>query len=141
MTDVAVIIAELEQLDAGQLRERWSLHFGDPPMIQSPDVLRHAFADRLQRSIEGVDVKLDKQLAELVSRHRPGYRPKVRATRFKPGARLERLWKGERHQVEVLAEGFRWNGVDYKTLSQVAREITGTRWNGPRFFGLRDETA
>lgn len=141
MTDVGEIIAELGELDVGQLRERWFQHFGNPPMIQSADVLRHAFADRLQRSVEGADAKLDKQIAELVSRHRPGHRPKLRTTRFKPGARLERLWKGERYQVEVLAEGFRWNGTDYKTLSQVAREITGTRWNGPRFFGLRDEAA
>jgi hypothetical protein len=50
---------------------------------------------------------------------------------------LVREWQGKTHQVIALAEGFEWNGTTYQSLSEVARAITGTRWNGPRFFGLR----
>jgi len=59
-----------------------------------------------------------------------------------PGARLSREWKGVRHDVIVEKEGrLRWGGGVYNSLSEVARAITGTRWNGPRFFGLREEGA
>jgi hypothetical protein len=54
---------------------------------------------------------------------------------------LVRDWDGTSQRVMVLADGFAWNGSTYKSLSQVARAITGTRWNGPRFFGLRDKHA
>ena len=66
----------------------------------------------------------------------------ARATKsLRPGTMLGREWKGAMHRVAVLAEGFAWNGVTYPSLSKVAFAITGTRWNGPRFFGLRDRTA
>ena len=58
--------------------------------------------------------------------------------RLAPGERFVREWQGRRHEVEVLEKGFRYAGADYRSLSQVAREITGTRWNGLRFFGLRE---
>jgi hypothetical protein len=66
----------------------------------------------------------------------------VRATKsLRPGTVLGREWNGEMHRVAVLAEGFAWNGTTYPSLSKVAFAITGTRWNGPRFFGLRDRSA
>jgi hypothetical protein len=58
---------------------------------------------------------------------------------LRPGTVLIREWDGAPQRVMVLADGFAWNGSTYKSLSQVARAITGTRWNGPRFFGLRDK--
>ena len=57
----------------------------------------------------------------------------------RPGTSLRREWNGHMQRVTVLAEGFAWNGKTYPSLSQVAFAITGTRWNGPRFFGLRDK--
>jgi len=57
---------------------------------------------------------------------------------LKPGTVLVREWEGTSRRVMVLADGFAWNGGTYPSLSKVARAITGTRWNGPRFFGLRD---
>ena len=57
---------------------------------------------------------------------------------LKPGTLLRREWQGVLHTVEALNEGFAWSGATYKSLSEVARAITGTRWNGPRFFGLRE---
>ena len=58
---------------------------------------------------------------------------------IRPGTLLVREWEGVSHRVMVMAEGFAWNGSTYPSLSKVARAITGTRWNGPRFFGLRDQ--
>ena len=59
------------------------------------------------------------------------------AIRLKPGLRLVREWRGETHTVLVLEDGFEWNGERRRSLSAIAREITGTRWSGPRFFGLK----
>ena len=61
--------------------------------------------------------------------------------RIKPGSILVREWSGELHRVTVLEIGFAWNGATYRSLSEVARAITGTRWNGPRFFGLDRQSA
>src|SRR5262245_56831498 len=57
---------------------------------------------------------------------------------LKPGTILLREWKGRSHRVMMVDEGFAWNGKTYDSLSKIACAITGTRWNGPRFFGLRD---
>jgi hypothetical protein len=57
----------------------------------------------------------------------------------RPGTMLAREWNGRMHRVAVLADGFAWNGKTYPSLSKIALAITGTRWNGPRFFGLRDK--
>ncbi len=62
-------------------------------------------------------------------------------TRLRPGTVLGREWNGRMHRVAVLTDAFSWNGNSYSSLSQVAFAITGTRWNGPRFFGLRDKLA
>ena len=58
---------------------------------------------------------------------------------LRPGTMLAREWNGQMQRVAVLADGFAWNGKTYPSLSKVAFAITGTRWNGPRFFGLRDK--
>ena len=58
---------------------------------------------------------------------------------LRPGTMLAREWNGRMHRVAVLASGFAWNGKTYPSLSKIAWAITGTRWNGPRFFGLRDQ--
>ncbi len=61
------------------------------------------------------------------------------ATTVEQGTTLSREWDGHMHRVAVLPDGFAWNGKIYPSLSKVAGAITGTRWNGPRFFGLRDK--
>ena len=60
-------------------------------------------------------------------------------TDLMPGTVLVREWDRQSHRVMVLADGFAWNGQSYVSLTKVAFAITGTRWNGPRFFGLRDK--
>jgi len=62
-----------------------------------------------------------------------------RRTELKPGTILMREWNGRPHRVMVVDEGFAWNGKTYDSLSKIALSITGTKWNGPRFFGLRDK--
>ena len=62
-----------------------------------------------------------------------------RTAELRPGTVLGREWNGRMHRVAVLADGFAWNGKSYPSLSKVALAITGTRWNGPKFFGLRDK--
>ncbi|MFN7321876.1 MAG: DUF2924 domain-containing protein [Methylobacterium sp.] len=66
------------------------------------------------------------------------FTPPPPLARFKPGTVLMREHAGEMHKVTVLDVGYGWNGLTYRSLSEVARAITGTSWNGPRFFGLRD---
>ena len=62
-----------------------------------------------------------------------------RTTNLSPGTVLGREWNGQMQRVAVLADGFAWNGKTYPSLSKIAFAITGTRWNGPKFFGLRDK--
>jgi hypothetical protein len=62
-----------------------------------------------------------------------------RTVELRPGTILSREWNGQMQRVAVLPGGFAWDGNTYPSLSQVALAITGTRWNGPRFFGLRDK--
>jgi hypothetical protein len=61
-----------------------------------------------------------------------------RTAELRPGTMLGREWNGQMHRVAVLTEGFAWNGKTYRSLTKVAFAITGTRWSGPKFFGLRD---
>lgn len=61
---------------------------------------------------------------------------RARIERLKPGAKLVREWQGESHRITVLEEGFEWRGERWRSLSVIAREITGAHWSGPRFFGL-----
>lgn len=56
--------------------------------------------------------------------------------RYKPGTRLIREWQGQTHEVTILDKGYRWQGEHYRSLSRIAQEITGTKWSGPRFFGM-----
>ena len=58
---------------------------------------------------------------------------------MRPGTILVREWNGRMQRVTALAEGFAWSGKTYPSLSKIASSITGTRWNGPKFFGLRDK--
>lgn len=131
-------VAGLSDLKLETLRDLWRDRFGEPPPLRSTDLMRRVLAERLQQAAYGGDPELDRRLAQAAARHRPGRRPVVRTVAFKPGSRLEREWQGQRHQVEIVEGGYIWSGRTCKSLSQVARLITGVRWNGPRFFGLRE---
>jgi hypothetical protein len=137
-------IARLRGLDVGELRARWRTVFR---RRASPHLPRHLLfrilAYRLQADHLG---DLNAATRRLLDRSgSPAEAGKLaadfneRRTDLRPGTLLVREWNGELHRVMVLADGFAWNENIYPSLSKVASAMTGTRWNGPRFFGLRDK--
>lgn len=143
---VEIEIARLRDLDHDALRACWRTQFRRKP---SPHLSRHLLlrmlAYRLQAERFGdLDDRSRRLLEGAASPHSAGKRDAARlrvTTWVRPGTVMGREWNGQMHRVTVLAEGFVWNGQTYPSLSKVAFAITGTRWNGPRFFGLRDRRA
>ncbi len=128
-------VAEIEAMDRAALVAAWSdLFLGPAPKGLSQSFLRRFLAFEVQaRRLGGLPkgflADLDKQI---------GGKSKIQHSGLKPGGRLLREWNGVTHSVEVTECGFRWNGQTHRSLSSVARAITGARWSGPRFFGLKE---
>lgn len=130
--------AEIESLagpDLAALRSIWENRFGPAPKLRSPELLRHLLAWRMQVEAFG---DLDRETRRRLAARGP---VEAEGRQFGLGAILRRDWQGQRIEVVVETEGFRWQEQIYPSLSAVARAATGTRWNGPRFFGLRAEEA
>jgi hypothetical protein len=141
-TDPAVE-AELDRLPktpVADLRKRYrELFRTEPPKAFGPDLLRRSIAHRIQqKAYGGLSAPSRRLLDQLVkaAMAKPNGRLEL-PRRIKPGSELVRTWKGKRYRVMVMAEGFAYEGKTYASLSEIASAITGTRWNGPRFFGLR----
>ena len=133
-------LAALENLDAVGLRAEWRrLYRSHPPLHIRRDLLVLAIAWKLQEKVYGgLTAAQKRRLAGIAEELRKnGDLSAGPAIRMKPGLRLVREWRGETHDVLVLEEGFEWNGERRRSLSSIAWEITGTRWSGPRFFGLK----
>ena len=140
---VDIEIARLRDLDAEALESTLGVSArqessGPPP----PALLFRLLAYRLQADRLGdLDAEsrhlLDQSASPEQASHTAADANK-RANRSEPGTVLGREWNGQMHRVAVMADGFAWNGATYPSLSKVAFAITGTRWNGPKFFGLRD---
>jgi hypothetical protein len=140
-------IARLRGLDVDGLRARWRTVFRRraPPHVPR-HLLFRILAYRLQADRLG---ELDADTRRLLDRigSRADETDRLVAdlnrsrTELKPGTLQTREWDGDLQRVMVLADGFAWNGKTYPSLSKVAFAITGSRWNGPRFFGLRDKSA
>jgi len=136
--------AELDRLPSMpivELRARWrALLKSEPPGAFGPDLLRRSIAYRIQEdAYGGLDRATARLLQQLKAQMRKTPGKIVLPRRIKAGAVLVRKWKGHSHRVTVLDEGFGYETKTYGSLSVIARQITGTRWNGPRFFGLRTE--
>jgi len=118
----------LKTADIPQLRHDWQAYFGQaPPPRLGRDLLMRALAWKLQTDhYGGLSLALKRRLKGKISPTK----------KFKTGTRLMREWRGKIEVVEVIETGFFWSNKTYKSLSAVARAITGTRWSGPRFFGL-----
>jgi hypothetical protein len=140
-------IAHLRGLDIKGLRSRWLSEFQRPPAKHLPRHLLFAIiAYRIQASRFG---DLDHATMQVLDRIEPkenGAAISARLVSFDqkrmeltPGTVLVREWDRGSQRVMVMADGFAWNGQTYDSLSKVAFAITGTKWNGPRFFGLRDK--
>ncbi|MCJ2133117.1 DUF2924 domain-containing protein [Methylobacterium sp. J-026] len=154
---LAAALDELAGLDAASLTRRWRRDFGSaaPPGL-SPALRARILAHRLQiRALGG----LDRDTAQALGRFAAGRGTGAGRVTSEPGAavtptaiavpvpdrrghtpgvQLSREWRGRMHTVTVLDVGYAWDGATYPSLSRVAHAITGTKWNGPRFFGLRE---
>ena len=140
MSETTEAVRALAAMNIDALRVEWRRRFDDPPpAVRAADLLRRCLADRIQRGEMGADAEVERKLRELVRTYRLGRKALSVRPRFRPGTLLEREHNGRIYRVEVLQAGFRYAGRDWKSLSQIAREITGVRWNGPRFFGLRED--
>ena len=131
-------IEVLQSLDVISLREEWRRLKGSAPPRLSRDLLLRAVAYELQveafgglsaQALRRISMAEDKAGDTLEAPERP-------QARLSSGARLVREWHGRTHSVEVLQNGFLFEGQTYRSLSEIARRITGSHWSGPRFFGL-----
>jgi hypothetical protein len=105
-----------------------------PPKGLTKDIMARMIAYRIQEEAFG---GLDRETVKLLDRLARGDKPSELNRRLKAGTVLVREYQGERHTVTVATEGFVWRDATYLSLSTIAQAITGTKWNGPRFFGLR----
>ena len=135
--------AELDRLPTtpiAQLRIRYRELFRTaPPPAFGPDLLRRSIAQHIQEKAYGALPPATRRLLDQLIKTaiaKPNGRLEL-PRRIKPGSELVRIWKGKRCRVTVMTEGFAYDGKPFASLSEIASEITGTNWNGPRFFGLR----
>jgi hypothetical protein len=137
-------IAGLAALSLEELRARWlSLKGVAMPKFMRRGLMTLAVAHAVREATDGgLDAATRKRLDALVAGIVPaGGKPPPRPIRIKPGTRLLREWQGKVHEVAVADDGFLWNGQTHRSLSHIARLITGTRWNGWVFFGLKGRTS
>ena len=139
MTDIAKEIAELADLKTPELRERWwRIHRADPPPRISRDLLIRAATYQVQEGkLGGLRGAAKRKLRALAQKRGIDTTASFDlGPSLKPGAKLIREWRGRTYSVIALEDGFNFEGRRYRSLSKIAREITGARWSGPRFFGL-----
>ena len=142
-------IRALAELPIGELKQAWTEAWNAPPPKGARRrLMMLGIAWKWQAEVHGGFGKpLERRLATLEAAFRQGGAPNLERSgaspppRLRPGARLIRMWKGERHEVQVSPTGSHWRGRDWRSLSVIAREITGSRRSGPAFFGLRDGAA
>lgn len=131
---VADSLAELAAMDRTQLVDRWAAVFDHPaPRHAQVGLLRGALAWRIQMEAIAGTGRADR-LVRGLRRSTAGVAP---AVTLAPGTRLLREWQGQTHHVTVQASGFEYAGRTWRSLTAISREITGTAWSGPLFFGLR----
>ena len=138
--DVAEVLARLSASTIFELRGEWRrLHRTPPPMRLSRDLLMRGITYKLQeRPLGGLSESILRKLERLnLASEASDTQMPTPPISLKPGTRLVREWRDVTHTVLVHADGFEWNGRRYRSLTIVAREITGAHWSGPRFFGLR----
>jgi len=131
-------LSRLPHLDLAELRELWcQLYKTETAPRFSRELLVRAVAYRIQEVASGGPrLELQRQLRQIALELQQTGRLRIRP-QLKPGTRLMREWRGQSHEVLVLDAGFSWQGTRYRSLSAIARKITGTAWSGPLFFGLR----
>jgi hypothetical protein len=140
--ELRAYLDRLAKLGAPLLRVEWATVYEHPaPRRISRDLLIRGIAYRVQEQMYGgLEPRIVKALCRIAEAAKEGLPvPETPRSDLQAGVRLLREWKGKTHIVEVVPNGFAWRGKTYRTLSMIARAITGTHWSGPRFFGLRDK--
>ena len=149
MTEKSVLkqIAELDQLPVAELKDRWRALYGGEPPAHNRSHLVKRLAYRIQELVyggvsEATRVRLREHLEEAglaAEGTDPAHTARRRHRNGQPvvGTQLVREWRGERHEVTVVDDGFEYAGKPYRSLTAVTKSITGAHWNGPAFFGLR----
>lgn len=130
----------IAQLPLSELRRKWAEYWGiQPHRYIRREMLEKSLTFKLrQLAGDGLTAEQQQRLDNLVAQYK--HDPQCfdrKQVAMKPGTRLVRVWKGQRHDIFVRAGGFEYNGKVYTSLSQIASDITGTRWNGWVFFGLK----
>ncbi len=143
-SDASVVaqLAALRKMSVVELKQRWEALFAKPAPNNSRSYLEVRLGNRIQELMLGGLSRDTRRVLDLLVKELEGKntRKAIMTDPRKPvpGTRLLREWGGAEHSVTVLRDGFDWQGRKFKSLSAVARAITGTQWNGYRFFGLRE---
>ncbi len=132
---MAPTLESIEHASRDELIKTWKALLKVPPSKSlSQPLMRRILIFELQaKQFGGLDRKT-KAVIKTYQNHKKS--PPTKSPKLKPGAYLMREWNGITHRVEVIDGGFIWNGSQYKSLSSIAKLITGAHWSGPRFFGL-----
>lgn len=139
MTRLAKDLAALATMSPALLRERWAASGSDHAPSVPAGLVRRSLAQRLQEKRHGkLPLLVARELERAASSAGTAAPEKLPSkVSLTPGTRLIREWNGQTIAVEVTDAGFVWNDRTYRSLSEIAREVTGAHWSGPRFFGLR----
>jgi hypothetical protein len=138
--DVSEQLNSLPEMNKAALRALWQEHFGAPPPEQiRRDLMIRVLAYEIQeQAFGGLTSSIRRRLRQFASAmEKDPDAPISNARVIKPGTRLIREWQGKSYKVTVAKSGFEYDGQWYASLSEIARLITGTRWSGPLFFGLK----
>jgi hypothetical protein len=132
LDEVSIRIAEIEGFDRADCLDRWRKAFGrPPPKYLSPQFMKRVLIREMQSGfLGGVSAKTTRRLMQIASGNSV-------PTTAKPGSHLVREWNGRTYQVEVVDGGYIMDGRSWRSLSALARHITGAHWSGPRFFGVQ----
>lgn len=130
-------LKHLNGLDAEALRVEWHRHFKFEPRSMRRDFMLAEIACHLQQKAHGgLSATVKNKLERMAFGHQQQTQPKFTVT---TGTRLVREWNGTQHVVIADADGYEYQGARYRSLSNIACKITGTRWSGPLFFGLKKQ--
>lgn len=129
-------LERIAAMSGNTLASAWAETFAAPIPEVAPSLLRRALAyERQERKFGGLPVVMRKQLESISADQTTGMPESP--IKLKPGTRLAREWHGTIYTVLVTADGFEFAGRSWRSLSMIARHITGAQWSGPRFFGLK----
>jgi hypothetical protein len=137
-------LSRLPELNLGELRQQWRiLYKTEASPHLSRELLVRAVAHRMQEvALGGLPSGRQRQLRQIAQQFKQtGAANTPPRPELKPGTRLMREWQGRTYDVLVLDDGFSWQNTCYRSLSAIARKITGTAWSGPLFFGLKPNRA